>query len=151
LNETIDLFPGAYDNPIPSTPPSGPQIDVDVETQALILQMESQTFTDPALEQFAINVYGRLLGETLAHEIVHSLLWTEIDPSFHNNPPIPNDLMNEGSIRSFRLRTGFEDKAHTSSVNPANFVDRGIGAIGGLQATNQARMDARFPVPPSFH
>lgn len=146
LNEDIDIFPGAYDNPIAG----GSDIDVDVETQALIVQLESQTFTDPALEQFAIEVYGRLLGETLAHEIVHSLLWTEIDPGFHNSPAVANDLMNAGSERTFRQRTGFEDTAHTSPVDPTNFIDHGLNAIGTLQATNQALMNNRFPVPPAF-
>lgn len=146
LNETIDIFPGAYDNPIGG----GSTIDVDVETQALILQLESQTISDPALESFAIEVYGRLMGETLAHEIVHSLVWTEIDPSYHNNPPVANDLMNAGSQRSFRQRTGFEDTAHTSPVDPANFIDHGIESIGGLQATNQALVNNHFPVPPAF-
>ncbi len=146
LNETIDIFPGAYDNPVAGAT----TIDVDVETQALIVQLESQTFTDPALEQLAINVYGRLLGETLAHEIVHSLLWTDVAPGFHNTPAVPNDLMNGGADRTFRQRTGFEDTAHTSPVDPANFVDHGIAAIGGLQATNQGLMNNRFPTPPAF-
>ena len=146
FNETIDIFPGAYDNPIAG----GSDIDTDIETQALIVQLESQTFTDPALEQFAIEVYGRLLGETLAHEIVHSLLWQEIDPSFHNTPPVANDLMNPGSVRTFRQRTGFEDTAHTSPVEPDNFIDHGLAGIGGLQATNQALVNNHFPVPPAF-
>jgi hypothetical protein len=146
FNETIDIFPGAYDDPVPP----GTIYDGDVETQALIIQLQSMTFTNPALEQFAIQVYGRLMGETMAHEIVHSLLWTEIDRSFHNNPPIPNDLMNNGANRNFQQRTGFKDTTFTSPVDPANFVDGGIAAIGGLQATNQGLMDARFPVPPKF-
>ena len=143
FNETIDIFPGAYDDP------SGSNTDVDVETQALILQLESQAVSDPALEAFAISVYGRLLGETLAHEIVHSLLGLLI-PSGHNNPAVANDLMNQGTVRTFRQRTGFEDTAHTSPIDPANFIDHGIAAIGGLQGTNQGLMDARFPVPPAL-
>ncbi|WP_420545292.1 hypothetical protein [Nitrosopumilus sp.] len=147
LNETIDIFPGAYDNP----PPAGQTIDneVDVETQALILELESRNFSDPDLETFAIKVYGRLLGETMAHEIVHSLLAFDI-PTGHNNPAIANDLMNHGGVRTFRQRTGIEDTSHTSPVDPNNFTDHGIISIGGIQAVNQARIDGRFPVPPSF-
>lgn len=145
FNETIDIFPGAYDNPIP---PGGSE-DLDVETQALVLQLEAATFTDPQLESLAVRVFGRLIGETMAHEVVHSLLAFEI-PSGHNAPSIPNDLMNRGSERSFRQRTGIEDTARVSPIDPANFIDHGIASIGGLQAVNQARMDARFPVPPSF-
>jgi hypothetical protein len=58
--------------------------------------------------------------------------------------------MNDGSARNFQQRTGFEDTAHTSPVDPANFIDHGIASIGGLEAANQGRMDALFPVPPSF-
>ncbi|MGN2390370.1 hypothetical protein [Pelomicrobium sp. G1] len=147
FNETIDIFPGAFDE----SGPSGPfAIEVDTETQALAIELASRTASDPALTQFAIKVFGRLIGETMAHEIVHSLLWADIHPTFHNDPPIPNDLMNAGSERSFRQRTGLEDTAHTSPVDPANFIDHGIAAIGGLQAANQGLVDARFPVPPSF-
>jgi hypothetical protein len=37
-----------------------------------------------------------------------------------------------------------------SPVDPANFTDHGIASIGGLQATNQAKMDSVFPAPPKF-
>lgn len=142
FNDTIDVFPGGFDNP-----PDGGGIvrsEVDTETQALIIELENRTFPDPDLEQFAIAVYGRLIGENMAHEIVHCLIGFDI-PTGHNSPPIPNDLMNRGGIRHFTQRTGIEDTAHMSPVDPNNFLDHGIGVIGGLQAANQARMDARFP------
>ena len=146
LNETIDIYPGGYDDPIPV---GTTNIDVDIETQALIVQMESAIMTDPDLEKFAIKVFGRLFGETLAHEIVHSLLWTVI-PSGHNSPSIANDLMNNGYERSFRQRTGIQDTAHMSPVDPNNFIDHGMNTIGGLQPTNKTRIDNVFPVPPAF-
>lgn len=142
FNEVIDIYPGAYDD-------AGGTTEVDVETQALVIQLESMTATDPALEQFAIQVFGRLIGETMAHEIIHSLVAFDI-PTGHNTPAIPNDLMNHGIDRNFRQRTGFEDTSHTSPVDPTNFVDHGLTAIGGLTATTQALVDARFPVPPAF-
>lgn len=145
FNEPIDIFPGAYDNPIPP----GATADIDVETQAIIVQLESATSSDPALEALAIKAFGRLLGLTMAHEIVHSLLAFDI-PTGHNNPAIPNDLMNNGSAFTFQLMTGLEDTAHVSPVDPANFIDHGIAAIARLQAVNQGRMDTRFPVPPAF-
>lgn len=147
LNETIDIYPGAYDDQIPA---GASNVDVDVETQALVVELENANMTDPDLKKFAIKVFGRLLGETLAHEIVHSLLWTVI-PSGHNTPAIANDLMNNGFDRMFRQRTGIEDTAHSSPVDPNNFIDHGMVNIGGLQATNQARIDNVFPVPPTFN
>lgn len=147
LAETIEVYPGAYDNPLPGGGVS--DTEVDTQTQALAIELESRNVSDPDLEAFALQVYGRLFGETLAHEIVHSLLWTEI-PTGHNSPPIPGDLMNAGGHRSFRQRTGFEDTARVSPVDPANFIDHGLASISGLQPVNQARIDNRFPVPPAF-
>lgn len=149
FNEPIDIFPGAFDNE-DGLSPTG----VDTETQALVLQLKSQISTDPALTEFAIKVYGRLIGYEMAHEIVHSLLGFEIggpDDRGHNPPgTVANDLMNHGNERSCMQRTGLEDRSHTSPIDPDNFVDHGIAAIGGLQAITQGLMDARFPVPPSF-
>jgi competence ComEA-like helix-hairpin-helix protein len=145
LNETIDIFPGAFDNHIPGGDPTW----VAEETVALVIELMNQVASDPHMESFAIKVIGRLIGETMAHEIVHALLWDDI-PTGHNNPPVANDLMNAGGDRSFQQRTGLEDTAHTSPVDPNNFTDHTITAIGGLQPTNQALMNNRFPVPPAF-
>jgi hypothetical protein len=140
FNEPIDMFPGAFDNPSTA--------DISTEVLALLVQIESQGMT-PALEDFTVDVIGRLLGFTMSHEIVHSLLAFDI-PSGHNAARIPGDLMNNGPDITFTESTGFEDTAHTSPVDPANFVDHGIASMASLQAVNQGRMDARFPVPPAF-
>jgi len=143
-NRTIDIYPNAFDNAFPtgSQDPTG----LDVTTQALLIQLASQGLgANVALETFATNLYGRLIGETLAHEIGHALLWTLI-PTGHNNPSIANDLMNDGNNRHFTQRTGMVDNAQTSPVEPSNFTDNGIAAIGGLQRVNQGLIDTHFPV-----
>ena len=147
FNESIDIFPGALDDAVPGGDPTW----VDAETAALVIQIQSQGISDPAMEAFAVKVFGRLIGESMAHEIVHGMLWDQINPpNDHNSPPIANDLMNAGADRHFRQRTGLEDTALTSPIDPANFVDHGLAGIGGLQAVNQALMDTHFPVPPAF-
>ncbi len=140
-NETIDIWPGAFDNVIPNDPTF-----VDTETNALVIQLASQTISDPAMEDLATKVVGRLIGETMAHEIVHAL----IGPVHLPVATDVNDLMEVGGNRSFRQRTGFEDTAHTSPVVPSNFVDHGIATIGPIGAGNQALIDANYPVPPAF-
>jgi hypothetical protein len=143
FNESIDIYPGAFDDTSAN--------DIDTETQALVLELESANMTDPALKAFGAKMYGRLLGETIAHEIVHGLLWDQINPpTDHNNPAIANDLMNAGLDRTFRQRTGLENTASVSPLQASHFVDHGINAIGELQATNQALIDQHFPVPPAF-
>ena len=56
----IDIFPGAFDDE------RNTDSEVDVETQNLVARLSQQTFTDPDFKRFAIQVYGRLIGETLA-------------------------------------------------------------------------------------
>ena len=58
--------------------------------------------------------------------------------------------MNNGADFTFTEATGFEDTAHVSPVDPANFIDHGLTALAFLKAVNQGRVDLRFPVPPSF-
>lgn len=146
FDETIELFPGAYDNPVAG----GSENMVDTVSQAILVQIQNDASPSADLIDFAVKVFGRMIGETLAHEIVHSLLGTAVDPNFHNSPKIANDLMNSGFERSFRQRTGIEDTALSSPIIPSNFIDHGVGAIGGLQARNQGLIDAVFPVPPTF-
>jgi len=141
-NETIDIWPGAFDNTLAGGDPTW----VDTETNALVTQLASQTISDPAMEAFATKVVGRLMGETMAHEIVHALIGPVHLPAATD----VNDLMEVGGNRSFQQRTGLEDTAHTSPVEPANFTDHGIATIGGIGAGNQALIDANYPVPPAF-
>ncbi len=142
FNETIDLFPGMYKEP--------DAIDVDTETQALIIQLESSLVSDPDLEAVATKVLGRLVGETTAHEIGHALLWDDIPGSGHNAPAIAHDLMNRGVDRVFIERTGMENTAQVSPVLPEHYKDHGIARIDRFQAANQALIDKQWPVPPHF-
>jgi competence ComEA-like helix-hairpin-helix protein len=142
FDETIEVFPGMYSE--------DDAIDVDTETQALIVQLESSVPGDPDLVPIATKVYGRLIGETLSHEIGHALLWDDIPADGHNSPAIPNDLMNRGVDRLFGQRTGMENTAQVSPVLPEHYVDHGLNAIGGFQAVNQGLIDGQWPVPPAF-
>jgi len=142
FNEQIELYPGMYNQPS--------AIDVDTETQALILELESALLSDSELISVATTIYGRLVGETLSHEIGHALLWDDIPGSGHNNPAIPNDLMNSGVERMFSQRTGMENTVMTSPVEADHYNDNGIASIGGLQAHNQRLIDDQWPVPPAL-
>lgn len=142
FNETIALFPGTYALPNAT--------DIDTETQALIIQLQSSLPGNAALLPIAAKVYGRLIGETAAHEIGHALLWDDIPGDGHNNPSIPNDIMNHGVERSFQQRTGMENTAQVSPVLPEHYVDHGLNTINRFQAANQGLIDAQWPVPPAL-
>ena len=152
FNETITLFPGAYDVPQPAAPGTLGTM-VDAETQAILLEVEAAAAPSTDLLDLAIKVFGRLMGETMAHEIIHSLIGVsvgKIGADGHNSPPVPGEIMNDWLNRSFRQRTGIEDTSHTSPIVPANFIDHGITTIGKLGADNQALINSRFPLPPNF-
>lgn len=141
FNETIEIYPGMYTEE--------DDIDVDTETRAIVIQLEEDLPGDGNLLPTAASIFGRLFGETLSHEIGHALLWDDIPDNRHNEPPIPNDLMNQGFTRFFRQRTGYENTALQSPVEPWNFTDHGIDSIGGFQAHNQQLIDNQWPVPPA--
>ncbi|WP_029107765.1 helix-hairpin-helix domain-containing protein [Mycobacterium sp. URHD0025] len=142
FDETIDIFPGMYTEP--------DAIDVDTETQALVIELQTSLVANPALTDLATKVFGRLIGETLAHEIGHALLWDDIPGDGHNRPAIAHDLMNSGVDRVFKERTGMENTRQQSPVQPADYVDHGIATIDRWQAANQALIDNQWPVPPHF-
>lgn len=142
FDEKINLFPGMYSQPN--------AVDVDTETQALIVQLESSLVSDLALTVIATKVFGRLIGETLAHEIGHALLWDDIAGTGHNSPAIAHDLMNAGVERPFIERSGMQNTAQVSPVEPEHYVDHGLGRINRFQPANQALLDRQWPVPPAF-
>ncbi|BBO87033.1 hypothetical protein [Desulfosarcina ovata] len=141
FNETIEIYPGMYDEP--------DDIDVDTETQALILQIKTDLPGHSNLISVATKVYGRLIGETLSHEIGHALLWDDI-PGDHNSPAIVNDIMNKGVDRIFKQRTGMDNTVKQSPVKPEHYKDYGVATINTFQAVNQGRIDNQWPVPPAF-
>lgn len=143
LDETIELFPGTYAQPDTTT-------DLDTETQALVVQLMSGLPGNAALLPVAVKAYGRLIGETAAHEIGHALLWDDIPGDRHNNPSIPNDIMNHGVERTFEQRTGMENTVKVSPVMPEHYLDHGLNAINRFQATNQNLIDTQWPVPPAL-
>jgi hypothetical protein len=142
FNETIEVYPGMYDKP--------DAIDVDTETQALIIQLETDLIEDSDLIPVAVKVYGRLIGETLSHEIGHALLWDDIPSDGHNSPAIANDLMNKGVDRVFKQRTGMENTVQQSPVKPEHYKDNGIDTINKFQLVNQGLIDNQWPVPSAF-
>ena len=85
----IDIWPGAY-----TTPGS----DINNEISGIVATVNGLNMTDPQIKSVWIEIMGRLIGETIAHEICHAVLAFSI-PTGHNSPKIPWDLMNNGLER----------------------------------------------------
>lgn len=140
-DEPVSVWPGAFDDAVAS----GAAGDVDDATRQIVQTLQGLDLTDIRLKQLGIDIVGRLIGETLAHEILHSLLGFLI-PGGHNSPALTSDIMNNGFDRSFQSRTGFEVTDQANFPDEGTYVDNGIGLINIPTATTQALIDQHFPV-----
>jgi hypothetical protein len=158
FNETITIWPGAFDNELPAEQKD--DTEVDIETQELMAEMKSldtQHITDQTVIGMAITIYGRLIGFNIAHEVLHSLLGYEVNPTdpddrTHNSTS-HSDIMDKGWKLTFTQRTGFHRLNPQVTLNdPAdyadNFVDEGLDAIKTLGPANQRTISEHFPIRP---
>jgi len=140
-NETIEIYPGGYRD-------AGN--DVGPELAGFIGVLSGQNFTDERLMTLWIETMSRLIGETIAHEIFHSLLGTSGFVGGHNDPPINWDIMNNGFDRTFGQRTGIQITDPGAFPNDGTYAVGPMSDINQLTPTNQARVDGYLPVPPKF-
>ncbi|WP_460070494.1 hypothetical protein [Streptomyces sp. YKOK-I1] len=147
FDEVLNVYPASFVVPAPAV-----ATDVDAATNELAQILTSLQASDPVVESWIIRVFGRLIGETLAHETFHSLLPV---PFVHNvdgsgNAIDTRDIMDQGSERSFLERTGII----ALSTAPGDFIDHltdnGRAAVDGLvNATHLASLRKTFPIPPT--
>ena len=139
---------------------------VDETTNSVIRTITDFAGMSSLLKNRAMQVLGRLYGETLSHEIIHSLIGRTLSSTTqiiggitvntggHNaHPGIDHDIMNFGIDRSFEDRTGFVlDRTQIAGGNLNEMIleDKGIAFINIPTGTAQANLDEFFPVPPAF-
>ncbi|MDH4350460.1 MAG: hypothetical protein OEW56_04880, partial [Gemmatimonadota bacterium] len=149
FDETIDVFAGAFDD----TVAGNANEEVDEATNEVIGTIVAFGGMSSSEKTLAFVVFGRVLGETLAHEIVHSLIGASLSDGFHNaRPGFNDDLMNHGINRPFASRSGFEIVAPLGSGTiDAVLNDRGVVFVNILTGDAQAQVNQSFPVPgPAF-
>ncbi|MBV6439257.1 MAG: hypothetical protein DYG98_24230 [Haliscomenobacteraceae bacterium CHB4] len=137
FNDVAEVYPSSFKL-------DGVDSNVDVRSAFnQILQLHKDS-PDDTIKHWLIKFTGRLIGETLCHEIYHTLL----PVPFNHNPSV-FDIMDDGSVRSFTSRTGII----ALSTPPGEFVshleDLGIQSINKLRGTNKDNIDRTFPVPPA--
>jgi hypothetical protein len=147
FDEVVSIWPASYlANVLGNT-------DVDMTTNQLVRAIMSIQSSDPDFEAWVIKIFGRLLGETISHELYHTLLPVPFDHNVDGggNFVDTGDLMDAGSKRSFQERTGIVPP--NSSFPPdqllANLVDRGIGTINTLTGASLTHIRTDFPMPPT--
>jgi len=150
FDELIVVFAGAYDDPVGG----GANEHVDEMTNEVVRAIRALGGVSSQEKDLAMRVLGRLYGETLAHEIVHSLIGGRLSDVGHNaHPGILDDLMNWGNDRSFEKRTGFVvDPVVIGSADILTLLaqDKGIQFINIPTGTAKQQIDTFFPVPPAF-
>jgi hypothetical protein len=149
-DENIFVYAGEY-----STPVAGHANEhVDEMTNRVVSAIVGLRDASSAEKTLAMEVLGRLYGETLAHEICHALIGRSLADGWHNpSPGFLDDLMNRGRDRSFANRTGFiVDPAHITKSDILTLLsnDKGIYFINIPTRDAREQIDKYFPVPPSF-
>lgn len=152
FNEAIDVFAGAFDDAVAGNANQ----NLDEVTNQVIATVVGSGLTSSAEKDLALNVLGRVYGETLAHEIGHSLIGVTLDSVPHRDhnahPGVTGDLMNLGIDRSFENRTGCSlngGVVRTPIIDNLSLLP-GIGLINVPTGTALAQIEAFVPVPPTF-
>jgi hypothetical protein len=152
FNEKIEVYARGFEEAV-----SGNANEhVDEVTNEVVRLLVTSGPISSVEKDLGIQVLGRLYGETLAHEIGHSLIGTTLTSLPHHDhnasPGTTGDLMNRGIDRSFGARTGCS--LNGGQVTPP-LVDN-LSLLPGIPTINvplgQARtqIDNHFPVPPIF-
>jgi hypothetical protein len=154
FNERIEVYAGAFDDPA-----SGSAVErMDDVTAAVIQTIVTSALSSSVEKDLGMQILGRAYGETLAHEIGHSLIGeAPLSGGDHNSGPpgVSGDLMNRGADRSFEVRTGCSINGtiitpirdNISLLPGIDFINVPTGTAAG---TSQGEIDANFPVPPTF-
>ncbi|MRX27806.1 hypothetical protein [Kangiella sp. HZ709] len=143
FNESIEIYSGEYDDPVVSI--------LDDAVNQLVSKIASLGSPDARLNSLLIDLVGRLIGETLAHEIIHSMIGKVINPNGtrtnHHSPHIAAGcIMNPGSKRNLKARTGIEITDLPNFPDVGSYTDHGAGIINVMVASVQAQMDDNFPI-----
>jgi hypothetical protein len=151
FSERIDIFPGAFDDPFSGSAAE----EVDDMTRAAVASISHLANVSSMEKMKVIDLMGRLIGETLAHEIGHSLIGSGVlggagghNPASGAAGALLHSLMNAGRDRSLTDRTGIRPIA--SPVSLDNAVDEGIRTVNVFTGPARTHVDRHFPVPPRF-
>jgi hypothetical protein len=145
-NEEIFVWPGSYDDNVNPQSADG----LDDLTRKVLQKIRGLNVNDPDLKTLGYTILGRLIGETLAHEILHALLGRHVGPDGHHQPAIAGDLINSGQDRTFRDRTGIILLDLAQFPAPVSYQDTGFENMSRITETTQQLINQFFPVPPVF-
>ncbi|MFN2397745.1 MAG: S8 family serine peptidase [Gemmatimonadaceae bacterium] len=150
FNEQLFLYPGGFDD-------SAPSHDLDDATRQVVTTLAGMNFSTARMSELAVETFGRLFGETIAHECFHSLTKLDVAPiqeeghlalNSAGNPVIPNDILNRGSVRMFGQRTAIfiNDMRNFPAEN--TYAIRDFHDIPSLEIETFNLISQSFPTQP---
>ena len=142
FDEVIDIFPGAM------TDPNATDIDDNV-VATIQAALTAPPLTSTPEGALAVTVVGRVIGASLAHEILHSLVGFMFAGNAHTNAQ--RDILRNGSAFTFEHLTGIQVASPTDFPAEGSFADLGADHINRPQVDGTLPgLQANFPVPPTF-
>jgi hypothetical protein len=152
FNEKIEVYARGFEEAV-----SGNANEhVDEVTNEVVRILVNSGPISSVEKDLGIQILGRLYGETLAHEVGHSIVGTTLTSHPHHDhnasPGTPGDLMNRGIDRSFIVRTGCSlngGQVAQPLVDNVSLLP-GIPSINVPLGQSRAEIDKHLPVPPTF-
>jgi len=145
FDESILIFPESYLTSVGATS------DINTAVNDLVQAVAALNSSDPDYELWEIRLFGRLIGESLAHEMFHALLPV---PFTHNvdasgTEIATGDIMDKGNFRTLVERTGIAAQSGAPADLLNHLTDLGTGTINRLTGANLTFVQTTFPVPPA--
>lgn len=143
FDEVIDVFPGAM------TDAGATDID-DQVVAAIQAAIAAPPLTSNPANSLAVVAVGRIIGASLAHEIIHSLVGFMFPlGAAHTNAQ--RDLMRNGSAFTFEHLSGIQITDQANFPAQGSFTDLGADHINRPQVDGSLPgLQSSFPVPPAF-
>jgi hypothetical protein len=145
--ESIEIFPRGF---------LSPGIDVIQPVADAINAMKARATSDIHMMTNWIEFAGRMLGENIAHEILHSLVgdnlpgnkghW-DIPGDKASYPEVARDILRSGSDRDFIDRAGVEVIDAANFPDDGSFNDGGRGAMSYVTTPLKQILDRHFKLP----
>lgn len=152
LSGSIEVYPGGLDSGV--FPPVAPlrarvgqlQAAVAANPGDAALAQELASVTDLWIEML-----GRVIGLTIAHEVHHMILGAVASADGHTVAP-EIDLLTAGGALPFERWCGIQTPSPLPANYPAagTFTDRGFNGLAVIGEANQGRVDALLPVTGAF-
>ncbi|HSN55218.1 MAG TPA: helix-hairpin-helix domain-containing protein [Candidatus Sulfomarinibacteraceae bacterium] len=145
--ETIEIYPKGF---------LAPGVDVVQPVSDAVNAIKARAATVIDMMTNWIEFAGRMLGENIAHEILHSLIGFNLPGNKDHwdlpadavaNPGVKRDILRRGADRDFIDRAGVEVLDAANFPDDGSFNDGGRGAMSDISTPTRQILDRHFKLP----